>query len=90
MEEKQVGPRDWRVYGYTSCMGCCHHDQTMIKSGRNPIYWHYCNHPDSKARPESGLAWTGLKLLPSKGRLIGENHVTPDWCPVLKGERNEP
>lgn len=77
MEEKQEGPRGWQVYGYVSCMGCCYHDQRMIKSGLHPIYWHYCLHPSNPARMMEGSSIGG------KGRLIGEYHITPSWCPVL-------
>lgn len=79
MEEKQEGPRGWQVYGYVSCMGCCYHDQRMIKSGLHPIYWHYCLHPSNPPYSFMMQAY----LTGSKGRFIGSEHITPSWCQVL-------
>lgn len=82
-ENEQVGPRAFQAYGYQSCMGCFHHDQRMIKSGLNPIYWHYCMHPSNP--PEM----MGGNITGSAGRLIGDSHVTPNWCPVLHPPEEE-
>ena len=51
-----------------SCGLCKWHKQTMIHSGRNPLYHHFCNHP--KGRDSLGE------------NFIGEDSYTPDWCPV--------
>lgn len=77
MDERQEGPRKFQAYGYQSCMGCCYHDQGMIKSGLHPIYWHYCNHPSNPPEMMRG------NIFEDKGRFIGEGHATPSWCPVL-------
>ena len=56
------------VNQYKSCGLCKWHQQKMIHSGRNPLYYHFCNHP----RGRDGLG----------ENFIGENAHTPDWCPV--------
>ena len=54
------------------CNGCDHHQQELFKSGREPVYWHYCNH----ARANDELMLRGGR------RRIGESSDTPEWCPV--------
>lgn len=76
---KQAGPTVTRRPGYTDwhCGLCQHHAQVMRKSGRDPIYEHFCTYP------------TPAPLLASKGDVenamyIGSEDVTPIWmCPVL-------
>ncbi len=61
---------------HQTCGFCKYHDQRMQISGMNPVYDHYCKHPDS---PRSRLAfWHD-----SGSVWIGTSDHTPTWCPYL-------
>lgn len=62
-------------FSYQSCSGCKWHEQKMMKSGRDPEYWHYCQHPDTKFRDFI------IQGEPD-GCYIGKDDHTPPWCPV--------
>lgn len=77
-DDAREGPVERQVIA-CFCTGCKRHTQELIKSGRHPTYYHYCQHPQ---------AWTALDGLiiddsPRGGRFIGETKRTPTWCPVL-------
>jgi hypothetical protein len=62
---------------YKSCYGCKWYKHYMMKSGRDPIYAHNCDHPDAPGNYDF------------RGNLIfifGKVE-TPDWCPI--GERKD-
>ena len=55
------------------CRFCKYHQSNMVMSGRNPLYAHYCSHPDL---PDWSKSWV------MKGwRMLGDDDYTPDWCP---------
>lgn len=58
-----------------SCFGCKWHDMQMVRSGLDPEYDHYCQHPDAPHTVAGGVAW------------IGKSDVTPRWCPFIPMER---
>lgn len=49
---------------------CEYLDSTMIRSGRNPLFHHKCQHPQWKDE------W-------SDNRVIGDSDRTPSWCPLI-------
>lgn len=55
------------------CGGCKFHTRRMIHSGRNPLYYYYCGHPDN-----------GMYRNETYGSYIGADDITPNWCPYLK------
>jgi hypothetical protein len=63
---------------HRTCCFCRYHDQRMQISGMNPVYDHYCKHPESPknryAFRHDGSAW------------IGTSDMTPLWCPYLTGD----
>lgn len=64
------------------CGLCQYHKHDMIKSGLDPIYEHYCEHPDI-LREES--RYTQIRVNhPSSGRLVGTKDRTPHWCPFME------
>lgn len=71
--EAREGPTIVTV-SHESCLGCKWHEMIMWKSGRNPVYHHYCNHPDSK--------WEHKSFVDPRSSWIGESNHTPAWCPV--------
>ena len=58
------------------CGMCRHHSQSMQRSGRNPIYHHFCTHPNAGEGERIGAL--------RRGHFIGESDHTPDWCPAGK------
>lgn len=65
-----------------SCGLCRYHKSHMQRSGRDPVYHHYCTHPD--AEPKTCLVGiAALNSLEPDGRFIGRSELTPDWCPIL-------
>ena len=73
-----------RQYSRLECGLCKYHFKRMFKSGRNPIYHHFCEHPgiDEKSVKQS----KGLETINdlSSDRFIGETDITPDWCPISR------
>ena len=64
---------------YRSCSGCKFHDRKMLMSGLDPVYEHFCKHPNvSDDGPLSDLL--------GRDRLIGRSDHTPGWCPLIPGE----
>lgn len=62
-------------YDYESCHPCKFFAHMLFKSGRDPIYESFCEHP-SNLKP----SFYGRE----KGRLI-DHHGSdrrPDWCPI--------
>lgn len=57
------------------CGECRHLKMRMIRSGHRPIYEYSCNHNE---------VVKGFMLIPRDGRAIGENDITPSWCPFRK------
>lgn len=62
-----------------SCFGCKWHGSTMLRSGLDPIYEHYCTHPTWK-NDGRNVVWS---VQAPKGRRIGRTDQTPTWCPVI-------
>ena len=60
------------------CSGCRHLERIMWRSGQNPIYQHYCKHPNATA----GDAFLLPKIKGADGELIGDSDVSPNWCPL--------
>lgn len=60
----------------TRCGLCQYHDQTMLRSGRHPIYEHFCTHPES--------GQSAYESRHNAGREIGRDDITPGWCPYIK------
>lgn len=71
----QQGPERTPVQygGELRCGLCVHHKAKMIKSGRDPLWEHFC----TKFAPTSSL---------DLGRYIGKDDLTPDWCPFTATE----
>lgn len=55
-----------------SCGLCKWHEHIMIHSGRHPLYHHYCTHTNVIT----------FKTREIEKRFIGEEPITPSWCPV--------
>ena len=71
-----------------SCGLCKWHSQRMLRSGRDPIYEHFCGHPDAPLRANN-LAESDSQILAGllgrdllEGVFIGKSCSTPGWCPV--------
>ena len=67
-----------------SCGLCKWHRQTMVHSGRHPLYHHYCSHPDVT---HDGFELVSPFVAEHDGRFIGEGDRTPQWCPAKGGRR---
>lgn len=63
---------------YKSCSGCVYHRRLMFRSGRDPIYMNNCNNPDI---PDEHRNILGLG---TRYGNIGDNDITPNWCPFLQ------
>lgn len=61
---------------HKDCQGCPHHSRQLVKSGKNPIREHNCNHPRF-------INFLNMGLLKRDGRNIGQDSKTPSWCPFL-------
>lgn len=60
---------------FLSCRECNFYNHTMLKSGFNPVYGHFCsnqNIPEEHKR---------LSMLNWYGNLMDDK--TPEWCPFL-------
>lgn len=76
--EEQVGPTIRRINRTEKRCGMCkYHENYMRHSGMNPVYDHYCSHPEATAE-------TLFVFQHDEGRHIGIEDETPDWCPVNK------
>jgi hypothetical protein len=75
MKKENIGPtiKTIPAINYKSCDGCKFHKREMLKSGRDPVYSHYCKNEE---------ALCGLKTT-FGGRYIGDSDKVPSWCPVL-------
>lgn len=63
---------------------CKYHTQKMMRSGREPIYHHYCEHPDKwNENFNSDFMET------NKGTFIGETSDTPHWCPFIPENKTQ-
>ena len=62
-------------YAFTSCGLCRFHKQFMERSGHEPVYRHFCEHP----------TWLGDTdwIFPTRGRDLGHSDRTPYDCPYL-------
>lgn len=82
---EHVGPTAFTLPRHQkSCVLCKYHDQQMVRSGLNPVYRHYCTHPNAKPINEHPIM---LTYTPE--RYIGQSSDTPQWCPVLNTATNE-
>lgn len=54
---------------FTTCSGCKYHEQTLCKSGNNPIYRHDCNHEIAPPKPMK-LSFTGFRHVKQLWRLL--------------------
>lgn len=77
----QEGPVERKEY---YCSMCKYHSQRMMRSGRNPIYRHYCSHPDKKDDQN-------LKdyMYNDEGAFTGSRGIAPGWCPFLQALVNK-
>lgn len=57
------------------CFDCDYHSHHLVVSGPNPEREHYCTH--------ESLMEMKFILHSSKGRYIGRDDKTPEWCPVV-------
>jgi len=70
------------IESFLTCMGCKHHKNTMMKSGRDPVYADNCCHPD-----EDSL---GGGFMQGNLQRNYNNHLeTPEWCPCLLENKKE-
>lgn len=71
----------------TTCFDCKYHESNLMKSGKDPIYNHFCLHPESTETNEN---YTPLYLLLDdiKKVYIGKSSTTPEWCPFLKNKKS--
>lgn len=79
---QQEGPHTRNVLGHTeqTCFGCKWHESRMRKSGRDPVYEHFCKHP----------AQAHMRVHLDPGAYIGTTDDTPlSWCPVINKESEE-
>lgn len=76
-DSDQIGPTVYRVSrAEKRCGGCKYHFLEMIHSGRNPLYEHACLSPEAHDRDMLNRR--------RNGRHIGDDDITPEWCPVEK------
>lgn len=62
-------------YTATTCGLCSFHKQFMERSGLDPVYQHFCEHP----------TWLGDTdvIYNTRGRHLGRSDRTPYDCPYL-------
>jgi len=69
------------IFNSERCTGCKFHHNVLMKTGRNPVRWYYCQHPKIlDTNKEYPPHWPLTKR--SEGELIGETTEVPTWCPV--------
>lgn len=82
MSKDYVGSKIY-TYSERRCISCKYHHQRMFISGRNPIYHHYCEHPDIES---PSIIKTGRNFENMFGdRFIGEDAITPKLgVPIIR------
>lgn len=68
-----------------SCGLCKWHTQRMLRSGRDPIYEHFCQHNDAARTIDNNTPKSDLQILlnlEERGVYIGKTSDTPSWCPI--------
>ncbi len=73
------GPHILKQKPIMVCTLCDHLKPHLVQSGRNPIWEYYCTH-------EASANVYGDR--PGDPVLIGQDNETPEWCPMLKRNRN--
>ena len=63
-------------YKQNHCFDCEFRKGELFCSGIHPIYKYWCFHPKTVAE------WSIRK-----SRFIGDEDIVPEWCPILKGEK---
>ena len=69
------GPTEIRTV-QLHCPGCKYHTSKMVMSGRDPVYDHFCKHPESIEK----YSHVGER----DGVWMGSTGITPWWCPYRK------
>lgn len=64
---------------FKDCRSCQHHDNRLLKSGRNPIREHVCTHPNFVGNNQFMSSILGK----TNGKKIGNDSKTPRWCPFI-------
>lgn len=80
--DSRIGPIE-RRHTTLHCNACDYHHPFPDGPADDPIYQHYCEHPDVLEKGQTD------KKFDTRGRWIGSSDETPVWCPATETKDNE-